>query len=238
MYLFHDTSLFLHNLLNSAAYFLVWDHPRKRRKKGGNLQVKVGFIKYSWYNENFHRFYTAHKASGMAGNKQQPTELLVSRSPGASDILTLLEKDLTNSEIASELTLALSSVKWYIQQIFGKLGVNRRRWAVARARQLGLLESAGYREGFSTSDSQPDPRHNLPRQLTSLVGREREIAQVKSLLEKHALVTLTGSGRVGKSRLALRLGWSPGRVQRWGLVCRSGVSEQSRIGLYRRQQQL
>lgn len=45
--------------------------------------------------------------------------------------------------------------------------------------------------------------NNLPLQLTSFVGRELEIAEIKSLLEKAKLVTLTGSGGCGKTRLAL-----------------------------------
>ena len=48
--------------------------------------------------------------------------------------------------------------------------------------------------------------HNLPIHLTSFIGRENEIAQVKTLLADHRLVTLTGSGGVGKTRLALKVG--------------------------------
>jgi len=46
-------------------------------------------------------------------------------------------------------------------------------------------------------------RNNLPLQLTSFVGREREIAELRNILEKAKLVTLTGSGGCGKTRLAL-----------------------------------
>ena len=45
--------------------------------------------------------------------------------------------------------------------------------------------------------------NNLPFQLTSFVGRGREIAEIKDLLGKAKLVTLTGSGGCGKTRLAL-----------------------------------
>ena len=47
--------------------------------------------------------------------------------------------------------------------------------------------------------------HNLPAQFTSFIGREKEIAQVQSLLKTHRLVTLTGPGGTGKTRLALRV---------------------------------
>lgn len=46
-------------------------------------------------------------------------------------------------------------------------------------------------------------KHNLPPQLTTLVGREREVEQVTGFLAAHRLVTVTGSGGVGKTRLAL-----------------------------------
>src|SRR5204862_4100040 len=47
--------------------------------------------------------------------------------------------------------------------------------------------------------------HNLPVQLTSFVGREREMAEVKRLLATAHLLTLTGSGGCGKTRLALQV---------------------------------
>jgi len=46
--------------------------------------------------------------------------------------------------------------------------------------------------------------HNLPTELSSFVGRERELVEVKALLDAHRLVTLTGTGGGGKTRLALR----------------------------------
>jgi len=48
---------------------------------------------------------------------------------------------------------------------------------------------------------------NLPRYLTDIIGRQDELAELKARLEQHRLVTLTGPGGVGKTRLAIELGW-------------------------------
>src|SRR5713226_3988636 len=47
--------------------------------------------------------------------------------------------------------------------------------------------------------------NNLPRQLTSFVGREKEKAEIRRLLSTARLVTLTGTGGAGKTRLALQV---------------------------------
>jgi non-specific serine/threonine protein kinase len=48
-------------------------------------------------------------------------------------------------------------------------------------------------------------KHNLPYQLTSFVGRAQEIAQLAELVTTHRLVTLTGAGGAGKTRLAIEV---------------------------------
>ena len=46
---------------------------------------------------------------------------------------------------------------------------------------------------------------NLPHHLTSFVGREAELRSLKELLGRSRMVTLTGTGGAGKSRLAAEL---------------------------------
>jgi predicted ATPase/DNA-binding SARP family transcriptional activator len=64
--------------------------------------------------------------------------------------------------------------------------------------ELGAVE-----QGPVVASVPERPRHNLPLQLTSFVGRQSELAQVRRLLDRSRLVTLTGPGGCGKTRLAL-----------------------------------
>jgi predicted ATPase/DNA-binding CsgD family transcriptional regulator len=112
------------------------------------------------------------------------------------DILNLLAQRLTNREIAQRLHLAESTVKDYVGNILGKLYVKNRRQAVERAKALGLLESS--------RETVVSPATNLPAETTPFIGREDELAEIKKYLSETNLLTLTGPGGIGKTRLALK----------------------------------
>jgi predicted ATPase/class 3 adenylate cyclase len=69
--------------------------------------------------------------------------------------------------------------------------------------QLTIAELPPEFPPLKSLDSQPN---NLPVQRTTLVGRERDLEEVKSHLVRHRLLTLLGAGGVGKTRLALQAG--------------------------------
>lgn len=71
----------------------------------------------------------SEKAFGLTGR-------LASRE---IDILVMVSGGLRNREIGERLGLTEGTVKWYMQQIYDKLGVRRRPQAVLRARQFGIL---------------------------------------------------------------------------------------------------
>ena len=58
--------------------------------------------------------------------------------------------------------------------------------------------------GASVDSAAALPKHNLPRSLTSFVGREQQISELQSLLGRNRLITLTGAGGCGKTRLAMQ----------------------------------
>jgi predicted ATPase/class 3 adenylate cyclase len=70
---------------------------------------------------------------------------------------------------------------------------------------LSQVVADGLRMDFPPLRSLDARPNNLPTQLTSFVGRERELAEAGALLEANRLVTLTGPGGTGKTRLSLQV---------------------------------
>ncbi len=79
---------------------------------------------------------------------------------------------------------------------------------------LATIAGRGYRFAIKLDDdinaindtgTIKTPKHNLPAQLNSFVGREREIGELKELLATTRLVTLTSMGGTGKTRLSLQV---------------------------------
>ncbi len=68
------------------------------------------------------------------------------------------------------------------------------------------LSIAGLPVDFPPLRSLDTLPNNLPIQRSTFVGREHDVADVKELLERHRLLTLVGSGGVGKTRLAIQAG--------------------------------
>ncbi len=93
-------------------------------------------------------------------------------------------------------------------------GVGLRHLGTHRLKDLGRpeevfqLEIEGLDAQFPPLRSLDDPDllHNLPELVSSFVGRDAEVAEVRTMVEESRLVTLTGPGGVGKTRLALQVG--------------------------------
>jgi hypothetical protein len=81
----------------------------------------------------------------------------------------------------------------------------RRLPDLAKAVEMFQVRAPGLRTKFPALKT-PDPTPgNLRPQTTSFVGREMELVEVQAALKAHRLVTLTGVGGVGKTRLAMEV---------------------------------
>ena len=82
---------------------------------------------------------------------------------------------------------------------------------VLGADAIATVSGQGYRFTLPVTKREAEaqcistPRHNLPYQLTSFIGREHEILQLEELVTANPLVTLTGTGGAGKTRLVIEV---------------------------------
>ncbi len=72
-------------------------------------------------------------------SKAEGSEIVESLSKRELEVLRLIAEGLSNREITQELVLSLNTVKGHTRKIYGKLGVNSRTQAIAKARALGIL---------------------------------------------------------------------------------------------------
>ena len=124
------------------------------------------------------------------------------------ELAALVEQDPYDEAMAGRLVLALYRSQRQAEAL-----------AVARELETRLREDLGIDPSAETRDlyrdvllqaphlsiEPPEPPGNLPTRLTSFVGRVRELRTVATLLEERRLVTLTGPGGIGKTRLALEV---------------------------------
>jgi predicted ATPase/class 3 adenylate cyclase len=86
------------------------------------------------------------------------------------------------------------------------LGVHRLK-DLGRPERIFQLQAAGLQAQFPPLRSLGNPAlaNNLPAQLASFIGRNRELAELRALVRSCRLVTLTGAGGSGKTRLGLQV---------------------------------
>jgi predicted ATPase/DNA-binding SARP family transcriptional activator len=119
-------------------------------------------------------------------------ERLVAEEPLRERLWRQLVLALYYSERQAEALAAYNRARTLLSESFG----------LDPSEELRALERAVLRQELAPAVSAVE-RHNLPAPLTSFVGRERELDDIAELLRAHRLVTLSGVGGAGKTRLAL-----------------------------------
>lgn len=87
------------------------------------------------------------------------------------------------------------------------LGVHRLK-DLARPEQVYQLTDLVRPSEFPRIKSLPQQMTNMPHYLTTFVGRGAELSELRTTLQKSRMVTLTGPGGSGKTRLAAEIGWA------------------------------
>ena len=132
-------------------------------------------------------------AGGYAGYATLArTQRVMSVAYGDQILLSNATAELLRDQLPAEVTLR---------------DMNEHRLkGLAQPEHLWQLVAPGLATEFPPLKSLTTMPNNLPLQLTSFVGREKEIADIKGLLTSARLVTLTGSGGTGKTRLSIEVG--------------------------------
>jgi predicted ATPase/class 3 adenylate cyclase/DNA-binding CsgD family transcriptional regulator len=162
------------------------------------LDLQLGIKKEDWGGADIRLRIALHTGevelrneSNYVGSTINRTARLRSLAHGGQTVLSASTYDLVVDRLPGGASLK-------------DLGVHRLK-DLARPEhvyQLGHSELPGGFPPLRSLDALPN---NLPVQLTSFVGREKEIEEIKELLNETRMLTLTGSGGCGKTRLALQV---------------------------------
>jgi predicted ATPase/class 3 adenylate cyclase len=149
--------------------------------EGVELNVRMGL----------HAGEASESAAGLVGLDINRAARIAAAAHGGQVIVSDAVRTLVTADLAAGISLR---------------GLGSHRLKDLREPQpLCQVVADGLRIDFPPLRSLDARPNNLPTQLTSFVGRERELAEAGALLETNRLVTLTGPGGTGKTRLSLQV---------------------------------
>ncbi len=161
----------------SGLFVAQWD-PRT-----GPLRVRMGIHTgpAEWLGGDYAVSHTLNRCARV-----------MSAGHGGQILLSLASAEIVRERLPEGVNLA-------------DLGVHFLK-GLSHPEQIFQACAQGLPQAFPDLVTLVQPRHNLPGRLASFVGRKKEIEQVQRLLSRSRLLTLTGSGGVGKTRLAIQAG--------------------------------
>ncbi len=139
-----------------------------------------------------HSGYAEERNADYFGPAVNRVARLMSIGHGGQILLSGVTRDLAHSDLPTGVSLL-------------DLGSHRLK-DLTEPEQVWQLTIDGLPAAFPPLKSLDTIPNNLPIQRTSFRGREHDVEEVKALLGQHTLLTLFGSGGVGKTRLALQVG--------------------------------
>jgi predicted ATPase/class 3 adenylate cyclase len=147
----------------------------------GPLRVRIGL----------HTGEAEFRAGDYYGGALNRAARLTNAAHGGQIVLSLATQELLRDDLAEEFDLL-------------DLGEHRLR-DLSRRERVFQVSAPGLPADFPPLRSLDAVPGNLPVQVTSFVGRERDLERVTATLAEARVVTLTGVGGVGKTRLALQV---------------------------------
>ena len=138
------------------------------------------------------------------------------QAPPTAELAELLKKfrveaGLSQQTLADRALISVQAVS-ALERGFRKAPYRATLERIADALALSeearqTLELSAHRSrGPRVVEQELEPAHNLPRQLTSFLGRDQVVAEIADLLETSPLVSIVGTGGAGKTRVAVEVG--------------------------------
>jgi len=188
----------LHNgrMIDSQGDSLFVAFPRAIDAIKAVVQSQRALTAQTWMNDvtirvrmGLHTGEPQISAVGYVGIDVHRAARIAAAAHGGQVLLSQTTCDLVVGELPESVTLR-------------DLGEHRLK-DLRHPKHLYQLVIAGLPNDFPPIKSVEALTNNLPIQLTSFIGRERELVEIERLVSTYRLVTLTGPGGVGKTSLAL-----------------------------------
>jgi predicted ATPase/DNA-binding CsgD family transcriptional regulator len=128
-----------HGLGENDYHFGSYDEAKLHFQESLKLSQEIGNQNHINMALESIKMVEAHQTEHTASIPSEASADVHPLTERELEVLRLVAEGLSNREIAEQQVLAISTVKWYINEIFSKLHVTTRTQAVARARTLGLL---------------------------------------------------------------------------------------------------
>jgi predicted ATPase/DNA-binding SARP family transcriptional activator/uncharacterized protein HemY len=141
-----------------------------------------------------HTGVTEERGDDYVGPVLNRVARLLGAGHGGQVLLTQSTYDLVHDTLPSDVSLR-------------DLG-ERRLKDLVRPEHIYQLIAPGLPADYPPLKTPGTFPHNLPAQLTSFIGREQELNEIINLIAKNRLVTLTGAGGIGKSRLSIQVAFA------------------------------
>ncbi len=164
------------------------------------IEMQHGLMGHAWPSEGhprvrmgIHTGEAARTSTGLVGYEVHRAARIAAVGHGGQVLLSSAAAGLVEDTLASEVSLR-------------SLGSHRLK-DLGRPEVIFQLEAPGLKDNFAPLRSLGNPElpNNLPTALSPFVGRETELAEVRRLVLETRLLTLTGAGGSGKTRLALQV---------------------------------
>ncbi len=180
------------------AFFAVFSSPSAC--VAAAIEMQRAFVSYPWpvgetvrVRMGIHSGEASETSAGLVGLDVHRAARIASAAHGGQVVLSA-----TTAALLRDSLPAGSSLR--------DLGLHRLK-DLGRPEQVFQLEADGLPAAFPPLRSLDNPklRNNLPAQVSSFIGRDAELAEVRRLIATCRLVTLTGPGGAGKTRLGLQV---------------------------------